>query len=92
MSSSRVFEADDHGYRYKRSARTFLLSDDRFCEASVRVVEGAAGIGSLVVCDIVYAELSIHFPEQPECDRFLDENEIRVESLSRPALFLASRA
>ena len=69
-----------------------LLADDRFCEASMRALEEAATAGSLAMCDLVYAELGVHFPTQRECDRFLDENDIRVESLTRPALFLASRA
>jgi predicted nucleic acid-binding protein len=48
--------------------------------------------GSLVVCDLAYAELCIHFSSQSECDAFLDGNEIRVEPLNRGSLFLASRA
>jgi predicted nucleic acid-binding protein len=44
-----------------------------------------------VVCDLVYAELCTYFSSQRECDAFLAENEIRVESLNREALFLASR-
>lgn len=45
-----------------------------------------------MICDLVYAELCIHFSAQRECDAFLESNEIRVESLSREAGFLASRA
>ena len=52
--------------------------------------ESAAG--SLVICDIVYAELCIYFESQHECDTFLGGNEIRVQALTREALFLASRA
>ena len=44
-----------------------------------------------MVCDLVYAELCTYFSSQRECEAFLAENEIRVESLSREALFLASR-
>ena len=68
-----------------------LLPSDQFFESSVNAVEQATVSGSLVVCDQVYAELSVHFDNQADCDEFLDDNEIRLESLSREALFLASR-
>ena len=44
-----------------------------------------------MVCDLVYAELCIHFNTQSECDRFLQGNDIRVEALNSEAHFLASR-
>ena len=47
---------------------------------------------SLAICDIVYAELCIHFEHQRDCDAFLQANEIRVQALSREAHFRASRA
>lgn len=68
-----------------------LLPNDEFVDASARAVEEAAEGGLLVVSDIVYAELSIQFSSQRECDHFFDSNEIRVERIERPALFLASR-
>jgi hypothetical protein len=69
-----------------------LLPDATFYDGSVEALEGAADVGSLVVCDLVYAELCVHFPTQRECDDFLEDNEIRVESIRREAGFLASRA
>ena len=68
-----------------------LLPDEKFCDISARALEGAAGAGSLVICDIVYAELCAHFRTQRQCDEFLAENEIRAEALSAPSSFLASR-
>ena len=69
-----------------------LVPNEKFCEASVGALEGAATAGSLVVCDLVYAELCIYFSSQRECDGFLEGNDIRVEALTREAHFLASRA
>jgi predicted nucleic acid-binding protein len=69
-----------------------LIPDQAFYDASVNLLEQAAAEGSLVVCDIVYAELCIHFNAQDECDAFLDGSEISVESLLRESHFLASRA
>lgn len=68
-----------------------LVPNEKFCDASVLALENAASDGSLVICDLVYAELCIHFNTQGECDGFLNGNEIRVEALSGGAHFLASR-
>lgn len=46
----------------------------------------------MVICDLVYAELCVHFRTQRECDSFLESGEMRVEALKREAHFLASRA
>jgi predicted nucleic acid-binding protein len=69
-----------------------LVPNEHFYEASSDGLEEAAGEGSVVISDIVYAELCIHFEIQRECDAFLESNEIRVQSLTREAHFLASRA
>ena len=68
-----------------------ILLADRFADPSGQAVEDAAKAGSLVVCEIVYAELCVLFRPQRDCDQFLQENEIRVEALTRQACFLASR-
>lgn len=68
-----------------------LIPNEAFYEASASALEECATAGSLVICDIVYAELCIHFPAQRECDSFLDATAIRVQSLTREAHFLAGR-
>jgi predicted nucleic acid-binding protein len=68
-----------------------LIPNEKFFELSLRAIEEAAGEGSLVACDVVYAELCVQFTTQRECDEFLESNEIRVEPLNRAAHFLASR-
>ena len=69
-----------------------LLPNEDFFERSRRALEEAWAAGSLVVCDLVYAEVSVHFLTQEECDAFLSETNIRVEPLERTASFLAGRA
>ena len=69
-----------------------LVPNEHFYDASGDALEEAAGEGSIVISDIVYAELCIHFETQRECDAFLESNEIRVQALTREAHFLASRA
>jgi len=68
-----------------------LIPNEVFCSRSLRSVDDATTEGTLVICDLVYAELCIHFPSQRECDEFLDATDIRVEPLDRAAHFLASR-
>ena len=69
-----------------------LVPNEDFYEASANGLQEAAGEGSLLISDIVYAELCIHFEIQRECDAFLEANEIRVQSMTREAHFHASRA
>ena len=69
-----------------------LLPNDAFCDAAMAAIEESLTAGSLVTCDVVYAELCVHFASQRECDEFLGANQIRVESLTRAAHFAASRA
>ena len=69
-----------------------LVPNEDFYEVSANALQDSATAGSLVICDVVYAELCIHFEAQRECDAFLESMEIRVEPLTREAHFLASRA
>ena len=68
-----------------------LIPNPEYFEESARGLEESSDAGSLVVCDIVYAELCCQFPGQGACDEFLASLGIRVQSLSREAHFLASR-
>jgi predicted nucleic acid-binding protein len=68
-----------------------LLPNENFYDASAAALENAASEGSLVICDVVYAELCAHFRTERECGEFLKDTDIRVESLGRGACFLASR-
>ena|SRR5450631_3338637 len=68
-----------------------LLPNDQFIDASIRAIELSARAGSLVICEIVYAELCGNFSNKGDCDCFLNENNIGVLNLSDHACFLASR-
>jgi hypothetical protein len=69
-----------------------LVPNENFYEVSADALQDAAMDGSLVVSEIVYAELCIHFDTRRECDSFLESNEICVQALTREAHFFASRA
>ncbi|MGA1998171.1 MAG: type II toxin-antitoxin system VapC family toxin [Bryobacteraceae bacterium] len=68
-----------------------LIPSAVFCDRSMDAIQDSAAAGSLVICDLVYAELCVHFRHQRECDDFLAAGGIRVESLTRAAHFRASR-
>jgi hypothetical protein len=68
-----------------------LLPNEDFVERSGKALEAAATGGSLVICELVYAELCVGFDSQEQCDEFLIDIGIRTDPLDRPASFLASR-
>jgi hypothetical protein len=49
-----------------------LVPNDEFYDASAAALQDAADEGSLVICDIVYAELCVHFDTRRECEGFVD--------------------
>jgi predicted nucleic acid-binding protein len=68
-----------------------LRPNPDFAQSSEDALQLAANDGGLVICDLVYAELCGHFAARQDCDEFLGDAGIRVESLQREASFLASR-
>lgn len=69
-----------------------LIPNEDFYDASSEALQRAADLGDLVICDIVYAELCVHFESRSAFDGFLRETGIRVQPLTAEAHFLASRA
>jgi hypothetical protein len=69
-----------------------LIPNPVLHEASLTALSAASNRGSLVVCDIVYAELLSQFSTRTECDNFLSNGEIQVERLTPDASFLAGRS
>jgi predicted nucleic acid-binding protein len=65
-----------------------LIPNEEFYDASANALQSSADAGSLVICDLVYAELCVHFGNQRDCDQFLESNDVHVH---REAHFLASR-
>jgi predicted nucleic acid-binding protein len=69
-----------------------VLPNADFVEGSIQAIQAGAQTGSLVICDVVYAELCFEFSSRNECDRFLDANRIDLLTMNREVCFLASRA
>lgn len=59
---------------------------------SKRQLELAVLRGSLLINDVIYAEISVQFPAAQSLDTALNEILIDVVSMPRPALFLAGKA
>ena len=69
-----------------------LIPNQTFADISLAALNEASAEGLLLICDVVYSELCIHFDNQRDCDHFLSDSQIRVEPLTRNAHFKASRA
>jgi len=70
-----------------------LNNDPHFAGASQNALNQAVNIGALVICPVVYAELSIGFvADPPALDKFLAALGIDVEDFTRPSLQQAAQA
>lgn len=69
-----------------------LIPNEQFVDRSLSALEEASASGSLVICDPVYAELCGQFRSLADCGRFLGDNQILVERVSKEAMWEASLA
>ena len=69
-----------------------FLEDPKFAEASAEALQAADAAGSLMICDIVYAELCSRFPSRELLDDALAKLDVRVEPFDRDIDFQAGRA
>ena len=58
---------------------------------SEQALTESLGSGATVISEAVYAELSAHFAERQELDRFLEDTNIRLQPSGAEALYLAGR-
>jgi predicted nucleic acid-binding protein len=69
-----------------------VTKDDRWAEWSLAQLEQAAAAGSLIVNDVIYAEISTRYRTIEAVDAMLGELDIDVARIPRAALFLAGKA
>jgi predicted nucleic acid-binding protein len=70
-----------------------LVTDDpNWAEWSIAQLEAASIAGSLLINDVVYAELSVRYSRIEDLETFLDQNDIEVVAMPRAALFLARQS
>ena len=66
-----------------------LIPDEAHSLSSKRLLDRCLEKGQLVICEVVYAELSSQFPSERELRNFLSETGIRLIPSSREVLYLA---
>jgi predicted nucleic acid-binding protein len=69
-----------------------VTNDDTWAGWSQAQLEQAAAVGSLVINDVIYAEISTRYRSIEAVDAMLEELEIDVANIPRSALFLAGKA
>lgn len=67
-----------------------LIPDTDYEDRSKTLLDRALNHGSLIICEIVYAELASQFSTRETLDRFLTDTQIRIIPSSQEALHLAS--
>jgi predicted nucleic acid-binding protein len=66
-----------------------LIPDEAHSLSSKRLLDRCLEKGQLVICEVVYAELSSQFPSERELRNFLLDTGIRLIHSSREVLYLA---
>jgi predicted nucleic acid-binding protein len=69
-----------------------LLDDAEHAARSVELLAAAVEAGPVMVCPVVYAELTAQFDDHADLDRFLHDLGIRLIDFEVPALREAGRA
>lgn len=69
-----------------------VTNDDRWADWSQAQLAQAAAAGSLVINDVIYAEISTRYRTIEAVDAMLEEFDIDVAKIPREALFLAGKA
>lgn len=66
-----------------------LLPDKRFALSSKDLLDTHNQKGQLIICELVYAELSSQFPSAKNLDEFLLDTSIRLQFSNKKALALS---
>ncbi len=69
-----------------------LLPDPQYQNVSLRSVKRGIREGVLIICEIVYSELSVFFPAKKELDEFLDDLNVSLKSSTKDSLYKAGLA
>jgi hypothetical protein len=69
-----------------------LLPDPEYKDTSRAYIERGIKEGALVICEVVYSELSALFSKKNELDRFLEDLSITIKPSIRDSLYKAGEA
>jgi len=68
-----------------------FASDQRYGLRSLEALKASSRVGRLVICEIVFAELSRYFDQLAELSSTLNNLQVLVEPLGEEACFLAGQ-
>ena len=68
-----------------------VTNDPVWADWSVSQLDAASLRGPLAIDDVVYAELSVRFNTIEALEAMLDDADVAMEAIPRPALFLAAK-
>jgi len=69
-----------------------LIPDETFFASSKEVLDRYVSKGQLIICELVYAELTSQFSDQQELRTFLSDTGIRLVPSNPDVLYLAGKA
>jgi predicted nucleic acid-binding protein len=69
-----------------------LLPDPEYKDSSRAYLERGIKAGSLIICEIVYSELSTFFSKKKELDRFLEDINATLKPSTTDSLYRAGEA
>lgn len=69
-----------------------LIPNSKFLQASKQLLDKANSKGTLIICEVVYAELASQFGSKEDLDKFLTDTAIQLKSTGADALHRASQA
>ena len=68
-----------------------LIPNQSHIKSSLKILESSTENGSLIICELVYAELASQFDKLVDLNRFLNDTKIQIVVSSKESLFMASR-
>ncbi len=69
-----------------------LLPDPEYKDKSRAYAERGMKEGAIIICELVYSELSTFFPKKKELDRFLEDLGVTLKSSTQDCLYKAGKA
>ena len=69
-----------------------LLPDPKYKDTSYDLLTKYMKSGQLIICEIVYAELAVHFTDYTLLEKFLSDVDIRLIPLCRRAMHISAKA
>ena len=66
-----------------------LIPGEPFSQSSKRLLDRHLSLGSLIICEVVFAELAAGFPSEEQIRSFLSDTGMKIVHSNETSLFLA---